>query len=178
MPAFFDGLGFWELLLGLFVVVFLRAQATYWIARGVVSGVRTRRWGRWLDAPAMERGARILNRWGAPAVTVSFLTVGLQTVMNAAAGAARMRWLVYLLAMVPGCIAWAFIYATIGFTVLWAVIGAAAGSPWGVALLLVLLLLLAALLLTRRRRSLRGSVAVRGGSSRARASARPGARRG
>ncbi|NQX11679.1 VTT domain-containing protein [Microbacteriaceae bacterium VKM Ac-2855] len=151
MPAFFDGLGFWELLLGLFVVVFLRAQATYWIARGVVAGVANRRWGRWIDAPAMARGARILNRWGAPAITVSFLTVGLQTVMNAAAGAARMRWLVYLLAMVPGCIAWALIYATIGFTVLWAVIGAAAGSPWGVAVLAALVLGAAALVWWRVR---------------------------
>jgi membrane protein DedA with SNARE-associated domain len=171
MPAFFDGLGFWELLLGLFVVVFLRAQATYWIARGVVSGVRTRRWGRWLDAPAMEHGARILNRWGAPAITVSFLTVGLQTVMNAAAGAARMRWILYLLAMVPGCVAWAFVYATIGFTVLWAVIGAAAGSPWGIAALVVLLAAAAIVVwrLTRRR--------VRSGSTPARASVHPVGRR-
>lgn len=153
MPAFFDGLGFWELLLGLFIVVFLRAQATYWIARGVVSGVRTQRWGRWVDAPALERGARILNRWGPPAITVSFLTVGLQTVMNAAAGASRMRWPVYLLAMVPGCIAWAFIYATIGFTVLWAVIGAAAGSPWGVAVLVLLVAAVAALVWWRVRRA-------------------------
>ena len=47
-------------------------------------------------------------------MTVSFLTVGLQTVVNAAAGLIRMPWIRYTVAMLIGCIAWAAIYATVG----------------------------------------------------------------
>lgn len=152
MPAFLDELGFVELLAALFVIVLVRAQATYWVARAVVTGAASRRWGRWLESPALKRASALLARYGAPAVTVSFLTVGLQTMINAAAGAARMRFGVYLLAMLPGCAAWALIYATVGFAVLWAVIGAAAGSPLGVAILVALAAaIVAAIVLLRRR---------------------------
>ena len=92
MPAFLDELGFVELLAALFVIVLVRAQATYWLARAVVTGAASRRWGRWLESPALKRASALLARYGAPAVTVSFLTVGLQTMINAAAGAARMRF--------------------------------------------------------------------------------------
>ncbi|MCJ1698997.1 VTT domain-containing protein [Rathayibacter festucae] len=152
MPAFLDELGFAELLAALFVIVLVRAQATYWVARAVVTGAASRRWGRWLESPALKRASALLARYGAPAVTVSFLTVGLQTMINAAAGAARMRFGVYLLAMLPGCAAWALIYATVGFAVLWAVIGAAAGSPLGVAVLVALAAaVVTAIVLLRRR---------------------------
>jgi membrane protein DedA with SNARE-associated domain len=152
MPAFLDELGFVELLAALFVIVLVRAQATYWVARAVVTGAASRRWGRWLESPALKRASALLARYGAPAVTVSFLTVGLQTMINAAAGAARMRFGVYLLAMLPGCAAWALIYATVGFAVLWAVIGAAAGSPLGIGILIALAAaVLTAIVLLRRR---------------------------
>ncbi|AZZ54061.1 DedA family protein [Rathayibacter festucae] len=152
MPAFLDELGFVELLAALFVIVLVRAQATYWVARAVVTGAASRRWGRWLEPPALKRASALLARYGAPAVTVSFLTVGLQTMINAAAGAARMRFGVYLLAMLPGCAAWALIYATVGFAVLWAVIGAAAGSPLGIGILVALAAaVVTAVLLLRRR---------------------------
>jgi membrane protein DedA with SNARE-associated domain len=159
VPAFLSELGFAELLAALFAIVFLRAQATYWLARAIVTGVASRRWGRWLESPAMRRASAVLARYGAPAVTVSFLTVGLQTMVNAAAGAARMRWLVYLLAMIPGCLAWALIYATVGFAVLWAVIGAAAGSPGGIAVLaaLVAAVVVAVVLVRRRGGAVRSS---------------------
>ncbi|WP_420366305.1 VTT domain-containing protein [Curtobacterium sp. L3-7] len=133
MPSFLEGLPFWWLVLALFVIVFCRAQATYWIARGAVAGASRSRWGRWLDSAAVRRGSALLDRWGLPVVTVSFVTVGLQTVMNAAAGLARVPWWRYLLAMVPGCVAWAFLYATVGLAVFWAVVAALAGSPWGIA---------------------------------------------
>ncbi|MWV51073.1 hypothetical protein GRS96_17525 [Rathayibacter sp. VKM Ac-2803] len=153
MPAFLDELGFVELLAALFVIVFLRAQATYWAARAIVTGAASRRGGRWLESPAMRRASALLARYGAPAVTLSFLTVGFQTVLNAAAGASRMRFLVYLLAMLPGCAAWALIYATVGFAVLWAVIGAAAGSPLGIASVVVLLIAVVVAVVLLRRRS-------------------------
>ncbi|TCL85453.1 MULTISPECIES: VTT domain-containing protein [unclassified Rathayibacter] len=153
MPAFLDELGFVELLAALFVIVLVRAQATYWVARAVVTGAASRRWGQRLESPALKRASALLARYGAPAVTVSFLTVGLQTMINAAAGAARMRFGVYLLAMLPGCAAWALIYATVGFAVLWAVIGAAAGSPLGVAVLVALAAaVVTGIVLLRRRR--------------------------
>ncbi|NQX15405.1 DedA family protein [Rathayibacter sp. VKM Ac-2857] len=154
MPAFLDELGFVELLGALFLIVLVRAQATYWLARAVVTGAASRRWGRWLESPALKRASALLARYGAPAVTVSFLTVGLQTMINAAAGAARMRFGVHLLAMLPGCAAWALIYATVGFAVLWAVIGAAAGSPLGIALLVALAAAVSAAIVLLRRRGI------------------------
>ncbi|MCM6762264.1 VTT domain-containing protein [Rathayibacter sp. ZW T2_19] len=158
MPAFLSELGFVELLAALFAIVFLRAQATYWLARAIVAGAASRRWGRWLESPPMRRASAVLARYGAPAVTVSFLTVGFQTVLNAAAGAARMRFPVYLLAMIPGCLAWALVYATVGFAVLWAVIGAAAGSPVGVAVLAALVVAaVVAVVVLRRRGVVRSS---------------------
>lgn len=163
MTDFLDGLAFGELFATFTLIVFLRAQATYWIARGAVTGAASTRWGRWLRSPAMERGSRMLARWGPPAVTASFLTVGLQTLLNGAAGAARMRWLVYLAAMLPGCLAWALVYSSIGFTVLWASIGAAAGSPGGVAVLVSLAMGLTVLITLgvrrRRRAEMRQTVA-------------------
>lgn len=138
MPSFLEGLPFWWLVLALFVIVFCRAQATYWIARGALAGASRSRWGRWLGSAAVRRGSALLDRWGLPVVTVSFVTVGLQTVMNAAAGLARVPWWRYLLAMVPGCVAWAFLYATVGLAVFWAVVAALAGSPWGIAAMALL----------------------------------------
>ncbi|ROS78233.1 membrane protein DedA with SNARE-associated domain [Curtobacterium sp. PhB130] len=142
MPDFLEGLPFWWLVLALFVIVFCRAQATYWIARGAVAGASRSRWGRWLDSAAVRRGSALLDRFGLPVLTVSFVTVGLQTVMNAAAGLARVPWWRYLVAMVPGCVAWAFLYATVGLAVFWAVVAALAGSPWGMAAVVALVVLL------------------------------------
>jgi membrane protein DedA with SNARE-associated domain len=90
-----------------------------------------------------------INRWGAPVVTLSFLTVGFQTVANAAAGLTRMPFLRYLLAMLPGCVAWAFLYATVGLAAVGAAVALAARSPW--ALLAVVLVLAALALLWRTR---------------------------
>jgi membrane protein DedA with SNARE-associated domain len=132
--------------------VFCRAQATYWLARGAVAGASRSRWGRWLDSAAVRRGSALLDRWGLPVVTVSFLTVGLQTIMNAAAGVARVPWWRYTIAMVPGCVAWAFVYATVGIALFWAVVATVAGSPWGVVALVALLLAAGAVLWSVRRR--------------------------
>lgn len=119
-------------------MVLCRAQATYWLARGAVAGASRSRWGRWLDSAAVRRGSALLARWGLPVVTLSFLTVGLQTVVNAAAGIARVPWWRYTVAMLPGCVAWAFISATVGIALFWAVLATFAGSPWGVVVLVAL----------------------------------------
>ena len=48
-------------------------------------------------------------------VTLSFLTVGIQTLVNLAAGVLRMPLRRYLPALIVGAIIWAFLYATVGF---------------------------------------------------------------
>src|SRR5699024_6333190 len=55
-----------------------------------------------------------LDRWGPPAVAASFLTVGLETAMNLAAGVIRMRWYRYIPALAAGGAGWATIYHTTG----------------------------------------------------------------
>jgi membrane protein DedA with SNARE-associated domain len=54
-------------------------------------------------------------RWGAPVVTVSFLTIGIQTLVNLAAGVMRMPLRRYIPALIVGSILWAVLYATVGF---------------------------------------------------------------
>lgn len=152
MPSFLEGLPFWWLVLALFAVVCCRAQATYWLARGAVAGAARSRWGRWLESGALRRASALLDRWGLPIVTLSFLTVGLQTVVNASAGVARVPWWRYTIAMVPGCIAWAFVYATVGIALFWAVVAAFAGSTWGVVALAALVVGGAAVVWSVRRR--------------------------
>jgi membrane protein DedA with SNARE-associated domain len=154
VPSFLAGLPFWWLVVALFVVVWCRAQTTYWLARGAVTGAARARWGRWLASPAVRRGSAVLDRWGLPIVTLSFLTVGLQTVMNAAAGLARIPWWRYTLAMLPGCVAWAFVYATIGIALFWTVVAALAGSTWGIVALVALVVgAVAVAWVVRRRRA-------------------------
>jgi membrane protein DedA with SNARE-associated domain len=67
-----------------------------------------------------------VERWGFVAIPVSFLTVGFQTLVNAAAGFMRMRWVLYTLAMIPGCVAWAAVYSVVGFSL----VAAWRQSPW------------------------------------------------
>jgi membrane protein DedA with SNARE-associated domain len=99
----------------LFVIVMLRANATYWIGRGAETGAERTRLSGLLNSPRFRRAQRIVARWGAPIVTVSFLTVGIQTLVNLAAGVARMPLRRYLPAVTIGCVLWALLYATVGF---------------------------------------------------------------
>ena len=99
----------------LFVIVMLRANATYWLGRAGVSGADRTAAHRWLSSPAFSRAQRVLERWGAPVVTLSFFTVGIQTVVNLAAGVGRMSLRRYLPAVILGCVIWALLYATAGF---------------------------------------------------------------
>ncbi len=100
---------------GLFVVVLVRANATYWLGRAARGGAARTRVRRRLDSPGFARAEAVIERWGAPVIALSFLTVGFQTLVNLAAGAARMPLRRYLPAMVVGGVAWAFLYATAGF---------------------------------------------------------------
>ena len=108
---------------GLFVIVFLRANGTYWLGRALAAGARRSRWEKVLESRHYATGARWLNRWGAPAVSLSFLTIGIQTMVNLAAGVARMPLRRYLPAVIVGCVMWAFLYGTVGF-IGWVAVGA------------------------------------------------------
>jgi membrane protein DedA with SNARE-associated domain len=99
----------------LFVVVMVRAGATYAIGRAAQEGARRSRLSRLMSRPRYAQMQQLVARWGAPVVIVSFLTVGIQTLVNLAAGVLRMPLRRYLPALTVGSIIWAFLYATVGF---------------------------------------------------------------
>ena len=102
---------------GLFVIVMLRANGTYWIGRLMEHGAHRTRLARLLDSPGYARALELVHRWGAPVVSASFLTIGVQTLVNLAAGATRMPLTRYLPAVALGGVAWALIYGTVGVKV-------------------------------------------------------------
>ncbi|KHL15069.1 membrane protein DedA with SNARE-associated domain [Mumia flava] len=159
-------LGVW---LFFFVVVVLRAQATYWIARFATvqvldhthpqSGWRARVHG-WLSGERARAGLDLVQRWGVLAVPLSFLTVGAQTVVNAAAGMVRMPFARYLPAMLVGCAIWALVWTTIGLSAFYAALGAGLSTGWGLAVaVLALLTVVVVLAVLRRRRARSGEQA-------------------
>ncbi len=99
----------------LFVIVMARTNATYWLGRLANTGAQRTRVSRWMDSEGYRRAVERINRWGAPAVSLSFLTIGVQTLVNLAAGATRMPLIRYLPATVVGSVVWALLYGTIGF---------------------------------------------------------------
>ncbi|MFC7580905.1 hypothetical protein ACFQ23_08605 [Schaalia naturae] len=141
----------------LFCVVLSRAQGTYWLGRaaaaGALAGSGSDGWrgglARWFAGPVPRKGAALLEHWGLILIPLCFLTVGIQTAVNAGAGLVRLRWRTYTLAMIPGCVAWALLYGA-GMLAIWmAVLQAAAGNPWA---WLVLAAVVAGVVLTVRRR--------------------------
>jgi membrane protein DedA with SNARE-associated domain len=112
---FWEGWPYPVAVAALFVVVMLRAGGTYALGRAAHAGVRRSRLSRIMAKPRFARMQQLVARWGAPVVTLSFLTVGIQTLVNLAAGVLRMPLRRYLPALVVGAILWAFLYATVGF---------------------------------------------------------------
>ena len=158
VPAFARE-GIW-LFVFLFVVVLLRAQATYWLARGAASGAVLAKgrqgflgtMARWFDGPVPRKGAAMLDKWGIIVIPLCFLTVGIQTAVNAGAGLVRMRWSTYTIAMIPGCVLWALLYGLGTLALFAAAIRAVAGSPWGWAGLALIVALIAAKIAWGRRK--------------------------
>ncbi|MFN3600697.1 MAG: DedA family protein [Dietzia sp.] len=106
----------------LFVIVMLRANATYWLGRGALSGGRlSSKAARHLNGRHMQRAQRLSARYGVIAVPLSFLTVGVQTAINFSAGFTRMPLTRYLPAVTVGGLMWALLYSTVGM-VGWAAI--------------------------------------------------------
>lgn len=118
MPyEFLEGRPFWVVYFSLLGIVLARAQATYWLGRGFGAGMHRSRFAERFG-PRLARAENLINRFGPPAVTLSFMTVGVQTAVNLAAGGMRMRFPRYLIAMFVGCLIWAAIYSLGGMAVL------------------------------------------------------------
>ncbi len=142
----------------LFCVVLVRAQSTYWLGRAAARGAlaASGRAGvlgaiaRWFEGPVPRRGAALLDKWGLLLIPLCFLTVGVQTAVNAGAGLVRMKWRTYTLAMLPGCVAWALLYG-LGMLAVWAaVLSAVAGSTAGRVVLGFVALAVLGLVVRRR----------------------------
>ncbi|MGY5764644.1 DedA family protein [Brachybacterium sp. DNPG3] len=113
-------------------------------------GLRTRI-AAFLSSDRISRATDTVNRWGAPVVALSFLTVGFQTAVNAAAGLNAMPLRRYLPALAVGGLAWALIHATVGLAVALAWVKLFLFDPWVAGAVTVLAILAIVLLILRRR---------------------------
>ncbi|MCX4713532.1 VTT domain-containing protein [Streptomyces fimicarius] len=138
----------------LYVIVLLRAGGTFAVGWLAGAGARRSRFAERISSAKFRRAERAIQRWGAPMVAVSFLTVGFQTAANFLAGSMRMPLSRYLPALLVGGAAWALIYATAGLGVL-EVLGRlfAERTAFGVSALAVPLLAVCGAVVYRRRRA-------------------------
>ncbi|MFE7582307.1 DedA family protein [Streptomyces gardneri] len=102
----------------LYAIVLLRAGGTFAVGWLAGAGARRSRFAERISSAKFLRAERAIQRWGAPVVAVSFLTVGFQTAANFLAGSMRMPLPRYLPALFVGGAAWALMYATVGIGVL------------------------------------------------------------
>ncbi|MFD0151150.1 DedA family protein [Streptomyces sp. NPDC055721] len=138
----------------LYVIVLLRAGGTFAVGWLAAAGARRSRFAGRISSAKFQRAERAIQRWGAPVVAVSFLTVGFQTAANFLAGSMRMPLPRYLPALFVGGAAWALIYATLGVGAL-EVLGKlfAERTALGVSAVAVLLLTVCGVAVYRRRRA-------------------------
>lgn len=134
----------------LVVVVHLRAGGTYALGRLARRAGDHSRLSGLLSRPMVRRSEQVVGRFGPPAVSASFLTVGFQSAMNLTAGFLRMPLRYYLPALSVGSLIWAAMYLSVGLAVLRA--WQADGSAATVLAAVVLLVLVAALAVLVRRR--------------------------
>lgn len=139
----------------------MRSHTMYWIGRGITAGTARTRWVSLLESPVYARAQAWSARWGVLAVPVSFLTVGIQSVIQLSAGVARMPLRRYVAATAAGAIAWAAVYTTIGMAILTAWLT----GPTGRLASLMMLTVLVLVVVIRRSRVMR---AGRGGGRRER----------
>lgn len=138
----------------LYAIVLLRAGGTFAVGWLTGAGARRSRLAARISSAKFLRAERAIQRWGAPVVALSFLTVGLQTAANFLAGSMRMPLPRYLPALFVGGAAWALLYATAGIGVL-EVLGRlfAERTALGVSAVAVLLLAVCAVVVYRRRKA-------------------------
>ena len=99
----------------------------------------------------MRRAETLVRRFGAPVVALGFLTVGVQTAVNLASGVLRMPLVRFEVAALVGSLAWAGIYATVGFAVVEAWLGGV-GVPVVVAAVIGMAAVLVSTMVLRRSR--------------------------
>lgn len=140
LPEMFDGWPFVGVFAFMFTLGMLRGQATYWLARTITQKTLLRseasdgwrgRAASWLSGKDVNRGAETIRRIGLVAIPLAYLTIGFQTLVLAGAGVLRIRPIAFTLVQIPGALAWATIYSTIGWAVWGAAVSAFAGSPMG-----------------------------------------------
>ncbi|MFE5624297.1 DedA family protein [Streptomyces virginiae] len=138
----------------LYLIVLLRAGGTFAVGWLAGAGARRSRLAGRISTARFQRAERAIQRWGAPVVAVSFLTVGFQTAANFLAGSMRMPLPRYLPALLVGGAAWALIYATAGLGVLEVLGRLFAQQPvLGVCAVAALLLAVCGAVVYRRRRA-------------------------
>lgn len=135
----------------LYIVILLRAGATYALARGAHRLAHRGRIGAWLEGPRVSGAIALVNRWGAPVVALSFLTVGFQTAANAAAGLTRMPLVRYLPALALGGLAWAVVYATVGLATIALWVELFLRSPWAAVAVLAVVAAVVIMVIRERR---------------------------
>lgn len=143
-------------------IILCRAGATFALGRlargGLAKSPRSR---AMLASEKYARAEARVNRWGAPVVAASFLTIGFQTLANLAAGTTRMPWLRYIAALLVGGAAWATVYSIVGFAGFRAIVLAYERAPAltaGLGVAAVVILVLAIARPATRRRSTRDTV--------------------
>ncbi|WP_405412485.1 DedA family protein [Streptomyces decoyicus] len=99
---------------GLYAIVLLRAGGTFAVGWLAGAGARRGRLAERISTAKFRRAERAIQRWGAPVVAFSFLTVGFQTAANFLAGSMHMPLSRYLPALFVGGAGWALVYATAG----------------------------------------------------------------
>ncbi|MFF5506418.1 DedA family protein [Streptomyces roseolus] len=140
----------------LYVIVLLRAGGTFAVGWLAGAGARRSRFAGRMSSARFQRVERAIQRWGAPVVAVSFLTVGFQTAANFLAGSMRMPLPRYLPALFLGGAAWAVLYATVGLGALEMLGRVFAGSTaLGVAVVAALILGVVGAVAYRRSKSAR-----------------------
>ncbi|MFI9047445.1 DedA family protein [Streptomyces sp. NPDC053427] len=139
---------------GLYVIVLLRAGGTFAVGWLAGAGARRGRLAERISSAKFRRAERAIQRWGAPVVAISFLTVGFQTAANFLAGSMRMPLSRYLPALFVGGAGWALVYATVGIGAL-ELLGRlfAEQTVLGVSVVAALLLAMCGVMVYQRRKA-------------------------
>src|SRR5699024_399978 len=99
----------------LFVIVMLRANATYWLGRGALyGGTLSEKLAHRLEGPTMQRAQRFSARFGVIAAPLAGLALGSHTALNCSAGSTRRPRRRYLPAVAVGCVLRALLYSAVG----------------------------------------------------------------
>lgn len=123
MEELTEGWPVWAVFVVLFLGAFVRGNATYWIGRAIRAGGARSRFAGMLERPGTARAERWVRTVGPPAVSLGFLTVGVQTAINLSAGVLRMPQRRWIPAVVVGALLWATLYTTVGLAFVAALLG-------------------------------------------------------